>query len=97
MARNNYIREALEELAQATGFRVHFPSPQLCTDNGVMVAWAGVEHVTGGGVECGRVFDVECVEEVDFTPRWPLGDDLSQRVVNRNIRNKDLVLSSKKS
>ena len=97
MARNKYIRGALEDLAQATGFKVHFPSPQLCTDNGVMVAWAGVELVMGGGVECGRVFDVDCVEEVEFTPRWPLGDDLFQRVVDRDIRNKDLVLSNEES
>ncbi len=86
VARNGYIRSKLQELGDLTGFRVHFPSPHLCTDNGVMVAWAGVETVMSGG--CDRVYSVERAGEVDYTPKWPLGQDLSQRVIEQYISTK---------
>jgi hypothetical protein len=42
-----------------------FPPLSLCTDNGVMPAWAGVEKIFLGLSD-----DIESQEVV---PRWPLG------------------------
>ncbi len=44
VAANGAIRAALDRLAGAEGFTLKVPPPALCTDNGAMVAWAGLEH-----------------------------------------------------
>ena len=44
VACNQLLRESLEEVTQEAGLSLVCPRPQLCTDNGVMVAWAGVER-----------------------------------------------------
>jgi N6-L-threonylcarbamoyladenine synthase len=44
VAANSAIRSALSQLASAKGFEIMAPPPHLCTDNGAMIAWAGVEH-----------------------------------------------------
>jgi tRNA A37 threonylcarbamoyltransferase TsaD len=35
---------ACSQVAEAAGLQLVFPPPQWCTDNGVMVAWAGMER-----------------------------------------------------
>jgi len=63
VAANRTIREALEVKARAAGFRFVAPPPRLCTDNAVMVAWAGLERWRLG-----------MVDPLDLAPRprWPL-------------------------
>jgi N6-L-threonylcarbamoyladenine synthase len=63
VAANAAIRDALGKLADAQGFRTAIPSPQLCTDNAVMIAWAGVERADLG------LFDSLATEP---KARWPL-------------------------
>lgn len=61
VASNAYIRARLSAVAQQAGLQLVCPPPRLCTDNGVMVAWAGVERcaaLLGYGAVCaGR----ECI------------------------------------
>lgn len=38
---NRLLRQALAQEATDIGAVAHFPPPALCTDNGVMIAWAG--------------------------------------------------------
>lgn len=45
-----------------------FPPPRLCTDNGAMIAWAGMEQVAAGG------YSPPPLGAVDASPRWPLGE-----------------------
>ena len=44
VASNNMIRKTLLNLAEKNSFDLFIPEPKLCTDNGAMIAWAGVEH-----------------------------------------------------
>lgn len=44
VACNQLLRDSLEEVTQEAGLHLVCPRPRLCTDNGVMVAWAGVER-----------------------------------------------------
>lgn len=49
VARNRALREAVGALAAAEGFELAVPPPELCSDNGVMVAWAGCEYLCREG------------------------------------------------
>ena len=70
VAANAYLRTRLCETVAAMGVKLHVPPPQLCTDNGVMIAWAGVERLQLGWTD-----------RFDFTPqpRWPLDPDAAAR------------------
>jgi N6-L-threonylcarbamoyladenine synthase len=59
VAANTYLRGRLEGL----GVRLVAPPIRFCTDNGAMIAWAGVERLRRG-----------MVDALDFAPRprWPL-------------------------
>ena len=43
VASNSMIRRSLEKVGSEMGVRVVFPPPKYCTDNGVMIAWNGLE------------------------------------------------------
>ncbi len=61
---NQALRHALSETAAENGFRPVFPDPELCTDNGAMVAWAGIERI-GISAEAAPA---------PVRARWPLED-----------------------
>ncbi|KAF5903382.1 putative tRNA N6-adenosine threonylcarbamoyltransferase, mitochondrial, partial [Clarias magur] len=48
VASNEYIRETLRIVTDATGLQLLCPPAQFCTDNGVMIAWNGVERLKEG-------------------------------------------------
>lgn len=41
---NNFISEGLQMVCDEMEYRMVRPPPKLCTDNGVMIAWNGVER-----------------------------------------------------
>ena len=43
VACNRYIARGLGILCRELGYTLKIPPPHLCTDNGVMIAWNGVE------------------------------------------------------
>jgi N6-L-threonylcarbamoyladenine synthase len=63
VAANRQIHAALTEIAGLHGYRLHVPPPQLCTDNGAMIAWAGAQRLALGLTDG---LDVEA------RARWPL-------------------------
>ncbi len=66
VAANSALRERLRAVAFEEGFTLDVPPPKLCTDNGAMIAWAGVERLRAGLVD-----DLT----VRARPRWPLDPD----------------------
>jgi N6-L-threonylcarbamoyladenine synthase len=48
VAANAHLRACLAKLAEELDLRLLVPPPALCTDNGVMVAWAGLERLALG-------------------------------------------------
>lgn len=51
VASSSYLRHVIRAMLDARGFshiKVLFPPPSLCTDNALMIAWAGIEMYTAG-------------------------------------------------
>ena len=84
VAANATVRATLGAVASEAGLPLVLPPPRWCTDNGVMVAWAGVERFALGLAE--EAPSAEQVStpteeepgrktrrEVPLLPRWPLG------------------------
>ena len=63
VAKNSAIRAAMEELARRHNMIFAAPPMNLCTDNGAMIAWAGIENYRIGKV---------VHEPIAPRPRWPL-------------------------
>jgi N6-L-threonylcarbamoyladenine synthase len=65
VAANQTLRARLSEIAAEYGTELIAPPPALCTDNGAMIAWAGIERLRLG-----------LSDPLDFAPRprWPLGE-----------------------
>ncbi len=71
VAANAALKERLAATAAAHGFRFLAPPPRLCTDNGAMIAWAGIERLSLG-----------MTDGLDFAarPRWPLDPDAPKAI-----------------
>lgn len=63
VAKNSAIRSAMETLANKNNMLFAAPPMNLCTDNGAMIAWAGIENYKQGNI---------VHEPVAPRPRWPL-------------------------
>lgn len=63
VAKNSAIRAAMEVFAQQHNVIFAAPPLNLCTDNGAMIAWAGIENYRVGRT---------VTEPVAPRPRWPL-------------------------
>lgn len=66
VAANTYLRQKLKQLAETNHLEFAAPPIQFCTDNGVMIAWAGLERFKAG-----------LTDTLDFKPRprWPLDEN----------------------
>ncbi|XP_057707478.1 tRNA N6-adenosine threonylcarbamoyltransferase, mitochondrial [Corythoichthys intestinalis] len=74
VASNEYIRRALGVITDATGLHLVCPPAKFCTDNGVMIAWNGVERLREGkGI-------LPPDADVSYEPKAPLGVDLTSQV-----------------
>jgi N6-L-threonylcarbamoyladenine synthase len=72
VAANEALRTALNRLCAQAGLPLVAPPQKLCTDNGAMIAWAGVERLRLGMIEG---------LDAPGRPRWPL-DPKSERALN---------------
>jgi N6-L-threonylcarbamoyladenine synthase len=64
---NRRLRERLDSAAAKQGIRVCYPEPELCTDNGAMIAFAAAQRLLAGNAEATDLSGAFAVR-----PRWPL-------------------------
>lgn len=66
VAANTYLRNRMQQLAEDQNLIFSAPPIRFCTDNGVMIAWAGLERFQKG-----------YTNDLDFKPRprWPLDEN----------------------
>lgn len=64
VAANSCIKNSLLQVCNEHGMKFYFPPKELCTDNGAMIAWLGIEKLQRNQVD-----------KLDFpiAPCWPLG------------------------
>ena len=70
VAANKRLRRRLASLADEAGLRFAASPPALCTDNGAMIAWAGIERLQLGLVDG---------LDAPLRPRWPLDASAPRR------------------
>jgi len=61
---NKQLRAALYAEARKRSLEVYYPEPELCTDNGAMIAFAAAQRLASGTIGESPAFTVK--------PRWPL-------------------------
>lgn len=64
---NVSLRQKFEQLGQQ-GMQVMFPELSVCTDNGLMIAYAGMQYAKQGQFAGSN--------EIKVYPRWPLGSSV---------------------
>ena len=62
---NKELRQRLRAAGERNGFRVYYPRPAFCTDNGAMIAYAGWSRRHTTTTEALRIL---------ARPRWPLDE-----------------------
>jgi N6-L-threonylcarbamoyladenine synthase len=66
VAANRPLRAGLRAMAAANGVPAFFPRPAFCTDNGAMIALAGLRRLQAGASEPGLAIHARA--------RWPLAE-----------------------
>ena len=66
---NSELRRQLHSACETLGYRLHFPAPRLCTDNGAMIALAAsLRFARGEGLRGEELAS----SGSSIRPRWPL-------------------------
>ncbi|XP_008559994.1 tRNA N6-adenosine threonylcarbamoyltransferase, mitochondrial [Microplitis demolitor] len=87
VACNNFIAKALGIVCNETGYRLVRPPPQLCMDNGIMIAWNGIER---WNADAGVLRDPVEIEKVNSEARAPLGEDWTQLIKDEDIKSSNI-------
>lgn len=70
VAANDHIRQILQDLTSAMKMDFIAPPLALCSDNGAMIAWAGIERLNRNMVDA---------LDIAARPRWPLDPNAEKR------------------
>ena len=92
VASNNFIFNALKEVGRETGFKIVRPPPRLCTDNGIMIAWNGVEKYLANK---GILVEKSDIDKIDIEHRSPIGENWGNIVHQEGIKRKWVKLKFK--
>lgn len=90
VACNDFIFKSIKVVGDRKGYNVIRPPSRLCTDNGVMIAWNGVEKII-------KDFNLHSddINVKDISPVAPLGKSLISKVIESNLQVKVTRLKNK--
>ncbi|XP_023951438.2 tRNA N6-adenosine threonylcarbamoyltransferase, mitochondrial [Bicyclus anynana] len=81
VACNNFIFEGIQFIGNKLGCNVYRPPPKVCTDNGIMIAWNGIEKIK-------QQSTFESITLKDIDPTAPLGTNIMDEVKAANLNVK---------
>lgn len=81
VACNDFAFKALTEMAAHFGYEVHRPEPKYCTDNGLMIAWNGIEK----WISDEEHLKTTNIDSIITHPKCPLGNNIIGRVEEASI------------
>ena len=61
---NTELRQKMADLMQSMRGEVYYPRLEFCTDNGAMIAYAGLQRLKAGQIN----------QNIEVKPRWPLNE-----------------------
>ncbi|XP_064647566.1 tRNA N6-adenosine threonylcarbamoyltransferase, mitochondrial-like [Lineus longissimus] len=85
VASNGFLRQGLEKMCSHYNCRLVCPPPKLCTDNGIMIAWNGMEKLKLG-------IGMQDIDSVDVLGKSQLGEDISHEVEKATIKLRSVKL-----
>lgn len=83
VACNDFIFDAVRELGAEFGYECSRPEPKHCTDNGLMIAWNGVEQWRREGQPA--VIDAGRIDTIGTQPKCALGLNMVKDVEEASI------------
>lgn len=92
VACNDFIFNALKEMCDNLGYQIWRPIKQHCTDNGIMIAWNGIER----WLESEETYRNIILDDVLVEPKSPLGKSLISNVAKADLSCKWVKISSLK-
>ncbi|CAH2230519.1 probable tRNA N6-adenosine threonylcarbamoyltransferase, mitochondrial [Pararge aegeria] len=78
VACNDFIFKGIQLIGDKLGCNVYRPPPKVCTDNGIMIAWNGIEKLK-------KRSNFENITLKDVDPSAPLGTNIIDKVKTANI------------
>lgn len=92
VACNNFIAKALDILSSEYNYKLVRTPPKLCTDNGIMIAWNGVEKwIVGTDI----IKDKNEIEKISVQRKAPIGEDWTQKIKLEHLQCKRIAIEKK--
>lgn len=88
VACNDFIYKALTDFVGQHGFKAYRSSKRLCSDNGVMIAWNGVER----WLHCADEYKNLDIDSVFPTRNGKLGIDYSKEVLKKDLKSEKIKI-----
>lgn len=89
VACNDFAFNALTEMASHFGYEVQRPEPKYCTDNGLMIAWNGIEK----WISDEENLKATNIDSIITHPKCPLGNNIIDRIEEASIACKWVKLN----
>ncbi|XP_076233879.1 threonyl-carbamoyl synthesis 4 isoform X2 [Calliopsis andreniformis] len=83
VACNNFLAKALNIVCTELEYKFVRTPPKLCTDNGIMIAWNGIERWTA---DIDVIRNQDEIDKVCVQNKAPLGIDWTQTVEDANLK-----------
>lgn len=90
VACNDFIFNSLNEMCDLLGYTAVRPSKKLCTDNGIMIAWNGVEKFNRNM----GIYPPNAIDGLDYTHKSQLGKSYLHEVSEESIACKWVKIPS---